>query len=76
MQGDILDLEELQETFDVIECVGVLHHMDDPMKGWGVFSKFPEPAGLMRIGLYSNIARRYLAEAQKELKKKPNRFVE
>ena len=32
--ADILDLGQLDRTFDVIECVGVLHHMADPWSGW------------------------------------------
>ena len=29
IQGDILNLGELQQDFDIIECSGVLHHMED-----------------------------------------------
>ena len=36
MQGDILKLDQLEREFDIIECVGVLHHMDDPLAGWKV----------------------------------------
>ena len=34
MQGDILKLKKLDKQFDIIESVGVLHHMDNPMDGW------------------------------------------
>ena len=33
MQADILELEALDQTFDIIESVGVLHHLGDPLAG-------------------------------------------
>ena len=30
IQHDILDLKNLNRKFDIIECAGVLHHMNDP----------------------------------------------
>ena len=33
LQGDILCISRLQKTFDIIECVGVLHHMSEPKVG-------------------------------------------
>jgi SAM-dependent methyltransferase len=57
-QADILGLESLQERFDLIECSGVLHHMADPVAGWRVLRGLLKPQGLMRIGLYSERARK------------------
>jgi SAM-dependent methyltransferase len=48
--------------FRVIEAVGVLHHMAQPFAGWRALLKCLAPQGLMRIGLYSAIARRHLTE--------------
>ena len=48
MQADILDLKEQTKKFDVIESVGVLHHMKDPMAGWRVLTECLKPGGLMR----------------------------
>ena len=31
MQADILHLDKLDRQFDIVESVGVLHHMDDPI---------------------------------------------
>ena len=59
MQADILDLSKLNKQFDIIESVGVLHHMDDPMAGWKVLTDCLKPGGLMKIGLYSELAREY-----------------
>ncbi len=57
LHGDILDLETLNGKFDIIESAGVLHHMDDPIKGWKKLIDKLAPNGLMMIGLYSKIAR-------------------
>jgi SAM-dependent methyltransferase len=51
---------ELAARFQVIEAVGVLHHMARPFAGWRALLKCLAPHGLMRIGLYSAIARRNL----------------
>ena len=56
-RADILGLDQIGERFDLIECSGVLHHMADPMAGWRVLRGLTKPRGLMRIGLYSALAR-------------------
>lgn len=57
VQGDILDVGAQNRTYDVIESVGVLHHMADPLQGWRILVDCLRPGGLMRIGLYSRLAR-------------------
>ena len=47
----------LEERFALIECCGVLHHLDDPMAGWAVLRRLLRPDGLMLIALYSELAR-------------------
>ena len=61
LQADILNLGELGKEFDIIESAGVLHHMDDPMAGWHVLESLLKTGGVMRIGLYSELARRHIA---------------
>ena len=63
-QGDILALEGLGERFDLVECSGVLHHMEDPYEGWRVLASLRKPGGSMRIGLYSEAGRRPIARAR------------
>ena len=63
-QADILQLDQLNESFDRIECVGVLHHLADPLAGWRVLLKILKPDGIMRIGLYSELARRAVIQAR------------
>lgn len=64
-QADILELTQLGTRFHIIECQGVLHHMDDPLKGWRVLTELLVKDGLMSIGLYSEKARRAVVVARK-----------
>jgi SAM-dependent methyltransferase len=59
-QADILDVELLGEVFDIIECTGVLHHMEDPLAGWQALITQLAPGGLMKIALYSRLGRRHI----------------
>ena len=63
-QADILGLGVLSERFDLIECSGVLHHMEDPLAGWRVLTSLRKPGGRMRIGLYSERGRRAVVKAR------------
>jgi SAM-dependent methyltransferase len=63
-QADILELGKIDRTFDSIESVGVLHHLGEPTAGWRVLLSLLRPGGRMRIGLYSNLARRVIADAR------------
>jgi SAM-dependent methyltransferase len=56
----IASQSQFAARFAVIEAVGVLHHMAQPFAGWRALMKGLAPHGLMRIGLYSAIARRNL----------------
>src|SRR5262249_17350651 len=51
---------QFARRFQLIEAVGVLHHMAEPLTGWRALLGCLAPHGLMRIGLYSAIARRNL----------------
>ena len=62
IQGDLLDLKRLNKKFDIIESVGVLHHMDNPEIGWKVLKENLKNHGLMLIGLYSEKARKNIAD--------------
>jgi tetratricopeptide (TPR) repeat protein/2-polyprenyl-3-methyl-5-hydroxy-6-metoxy-1,4-benzoquinol methylase len=57
-QADLLKLAALGRTFDVIESVGVLHHLENPFEGWEVLLSLLRPHGLMRLGFYSELARK------------------
>lgn len=59
-QADILELDKINERYDVILCSGVLHHLADPMKGWHNLRALLNDNGIMRIALYSSRARSYI----------------
>ncbi len=63
-QADILEMATLGETFDVIDCVGVLHHLRDPMAGWQVLRGLLAANGFMRIALYSELGRKAVVAAR------------
>ena len=58
--GDILRLDETDDRFEVIECVGVLHHLAAPYEGWRTIINRLRPGGLMLVGLYSAVSRRVI----------------
>ncbi|HTS39642.1 MAG TPA: class I SAM-dependent methyltransferase [Xanthobacteraceae bacterium] len=60
VQGDILELGTLNRSFDIISSGGVLHHLEEPEKGWRTLLSLLRPDGCMQIGLYSEFARRHL----------------
>ena len=70
VQGDLTELEKLERRFDLIECLGVLHHLDDPLAGWQTLVNLSHPGGLMRIGLYSEIGRQDLIAGRSLIAKK------
>lgn len=59
-QADILQLASTGRAFDVIEASGVLHHLSDPMAGWQELLGLLRAGGVMRLGLYSALARQDL----------------
>jgi 2-polyprenyl-3-methyl-5-hydroxy-6-metoxy-1,4-benzoquinol methylase len=67
LQADILDLGQLDREFDIIESAGVLHHMDNPIVGWKTLVNLLRPGGLMKIGLYSELARSHIVKIRKEI---------
>lgn len=68
IQGNILDAAQLNKTFDLINSTGVLHHMENPQAGWQVLCGILNSGGVMRISLYSEIARRRVVLAHQRIK--------
>ena len=67
IRADILNLKKLDKQFDIIESVGVLHHMNDPIAGWKALVDCLKDGGLMKIGLYSELARKHIVEIRNEI---------
>lgn len=63
-QADIMKLDRLGRQFDLIESLGVLHHMADPFSGLKMLSSLLRPGGFMRLGLYSELARQDIAHGK------------
>ena len=68
-QADLLKLASLGRTFDVIESSGVLHHLENPFEGWEVLLSLLRPHGLMRLGFYSELARRDIVRVRNLISK-------
>lgn len=66
-QADILKLAEADVAFDLIESVGVLHHMEDPEAGLKALLKVLKPGGHLRLALYSKTARHAVNAARAKL---------
>lgn len=67
-QADILDLQKLGKQFDVIESVGVIHHMEDPVQGLRNLNDQLKPGGYMKIGIYSKSARQPFNLAREKIR--------
>ena len=67
IHADILDLDGLGKQFDIVESCGVLHHMNDPMAGWRVLTNRLKSGGLMKIALYSELARTDIVKIREEI---------
>jgi Tfp pilus assembly protein PilF/SAM-dependent methyltransferase len=63
-QADLLELAALGRRFDFVDSIGVLHHLADPFEGWRILLSLLRPAGVMRIGLYSETGRRAVLAAR------------
>lgn len=67
-QLDILDAKSLPNSYDVIECSGVLHHMQDPARGLAALNSKLKPGGYIKIGLYSKLTRQNVTAARELIK--------
>lgn len=64
LQADVLDLPSAGDRYEVVESSGVLHHLADPIAGWKALSECLLPGGVMKLGLYSESARRTVVKAR------------
>lgn len=63
-RADILALHDMDGRYGMVSCSGVLHHLADPMTGWRRLLDVLSPGGVMKIGLYSRLARRSVRAAR------------
>lgn len=65
LQMDLLDLPQLERTFDLVECTGVLHHLENPVEGGKALVGVLREGGVAHISLYSELARREIVQLRK-----------
>ena len=53
----LYDAAELEGEFDLINCVGVLHHLPDPIRGIQALAAKLARGGLMHIFVYAELGR-------------------
>lgn len=53
----LFDVEQLPGEFNLINCVGVLHHTPDPIRGIQALAKKLVPGGLLHIFVYGELGR-------------------
>lgn len=53
----LYDADQLPGEFDLINCVGVLHHLPDPMQGIRALAAKLAPGGILHIFVYAALGR-------------------
>ncbi|MCU0525899.1 MAG: class I SAM-dependent methyltransferase [Elainella sp. Prado103] len=56
-QLSLFDVDQLPGEFDLINCVGVLHHTADPIRGIQALAGKLAPGGLLHIFVYGELGR-------------------
>ena len=59
--------DQIEGEFDLINCVGVLHHLPDPMAGIKALSKKLAPGGIFHIFVYAELGRWEIQLMQKAI---------
>jgi SAM-dependent methyltransferase len=62
--GDLLAISGIGKEYNLILSAGVLHHMADPIAGLRALLSVLHSGGVLRVSLYSRIARTAVAEAR------------
>ncbi|PLZ92980.1 SAM-dependent methyltransferase [Fischerella muscicola CCMEE 5323] len=63
----LYDVAQLSGEFDLINCVGVLHHLGDPIRGIQALASKLAPGGLMHIFVYGELGRWEIQLMQKAI---------
>jgi SAM-dependent methyltransferase len=63
----LYDAEQLDGEFELINCVGVLHHLPDPIRGIQSLAPKLAPGGLMHIFVYAELGRWEIQLMQKAI---------
>lgn len=63
----LYDVGQIAGEFDLINCVGVLHHLPDPIRGIQALAPKLAPGGLMHIFVYAELGRWEIQLMQKAI---------
>jgi SAM-dependent methyltransferase len=63
----VYDAQQLPGEFDLINCVGVLHHLSNPIRGIQSLARKLAPGGLMHIFVYGELGRWEIRLMQKAI---------
>ena len=63
----IYDADRLDGEFDLINCVGVLHHLPDPIRGIQALAPKLAPGGFFHIFVYAELGRREIQLMQQAI---------
>jgi len=63
----LYDVAQIPGEFDLINCVGVLHHLEDPIRGIQALAAKLAPGGLMHIFVYGELGRWEIQLMQKAI---------
>lgn len=66
-QLSIYDVDRVEREFEWINCVGVIHHMPDPLKGLQALATKLAPGGFIHLFVYADIGRREISLIQRAI---------
>lgn len=64
----LYDADQIPGQFDFINCVGVLHHLPDPIRGIQALAPKLAPGGIMHIFVYAELGRHEIRLMQEAIK--------
>ncbi len=64
--ADIMAMDTWDQQFDIIECLGVLHHLENPEAGLKNLVDLLVPGGIIKLGYYSEAARANITRLRQE----------
>jgi SAM-dependent methyltransferase len=67
-QEDLLRLPHHFADYDLVIASGVLHHLPDPEEGLLAVTRLARPGGLIKLALYSELARQPIVQAREILR--------
>jgi SAM-dependent methyltransferase len=67
-QLNVYDIDRLPGQFDFINCVGMLHHLPDPVAGLQALASKLAPGGILHLFVYGELGRHEIRLMQKAIR--------